>query len=161
MRTLTALTHIVTAPLLALANPTAALGQQAAAAAPLADKSGRVVKWCGTNTDIEERLKAQEDVTQNKVAAEALKASEAELRLAHAHLTVAQQVSVMGSFTSDLVADEHTWSDEFYRICAIDPGSKVTPRNFRGPSTPTMCCRFKPRSGAPSRATTPSFYSAS
>jgi len=28
--------------------------------APLADKSGRVVKWCGTNTDIEERLKAQE-----------------------------------------------------------------------------------------------------
>lgn len=29
-------------------------------AAPLADKSGRVVKWCGTNTDIEERLQPQE-----------------------------------------------------------------------------------------------------
>jgi len=28
-------------------------------AAPLADKSGQVLKWCGINTDIEERLKAE------------------------------------------------------------------------------------------------------
>jgi PAS domain S-box-containing protein len=61
----------------------------------------------------------------------ALKASEAHLRLANAHLTVAQQVSAMGSFTADLVADEHTWSDEFYRICEFEPGSKVKTQRLR------------------------------
>jgi PAS domain S-box-containing protein len=101
-------------------------------AAPLTDKSGRVVKWCGSNTDIEERLKAQEDVTQIKIAGDALKSSEAKLRLTHAQLTVAQRVSAMGSFTSDLVADEHTWSDEFYRICEFELGSIVTTRKLRG-----------------------------
>jgi len=106
-------------------------------AAPLADKSGQVVKWCGINTDIEERLKAEETLRareshfEREQADAALKTSEAELRLAYAHLTVAQRVSAMGSFTSDLVADEHTWSDEFYRICEFEPGSKVTTQKLR------------------------------
>ncbi len=106
-------------------------------AAPLADKLGQVVKWCGINTDIEERLKAEETLRaleshfQREQANAALKTSEAELRLAYAHLTVAQRVSAMGSFTSDLVADEHTWSDEFYRICEFEPGSKVTTQKLR------------------------------
>lgn len=38
--------------------------------------------------------------------------SAVELLLAYAHLTVTQQVSAMGSFTSDLVADEHIWPGE-------------------------------------------------
>ena len=101
-------------------------------AAPLTDESGQVVKWCGINTDIEERLRAQEDVTQLKIARDALKASEAERRMAHAHLTVAQQVSATGSFTSDLVADKHTWSDEFYRICEFELDSIVTTHRLRG-----------------------------
>jgi PAS domain S-box-containing protein len=102
-------------------------------AAPLADKSGQVVKWCGINTDIEERLKAEEVLTRRvkREQADALKASEAHLRLANAHLTVAQQVSAIGSFTSDLVADEHTWSDEFYRICEFEPGSQVKTQTLR------------------------------
>ena len=100
-------------------------------AAPVTDQSGRVVKWCGSNTDIEERLQAQEDVTQIKIARDALKESEAKLRMAHAQLTAAQQVSAMGSFTSDLLADEHTWSDEFYRICEFELGSKVTIQRLR------------------------------
>jgi PAS domain S-box-containing protein len=101
-------------------------------AAPVTDPSGRVVKWCGSNTDIEERLKAQEDVTPVKTDGAALKASEAKLRMAHEQLTVAQRVSAMGSFTSDLVADEHTWSDEFYRICEFELGSIVTTQKLRG-----------------------------
>jgi PAS domain S-box-containing protein len=103
-------------------------------AAPLADKSGQLVNWCGISTDIEARLKAKEALRarENQLAGEdALKASEAKLRLASAHLTVAQQVSVMGSFTSDLVADEHTWSDEFYRICEFKLGSRVTTKRLR------------------------------
>jgi PAS domain S-box-containing protein len=105
-------------------------------AAPVTDTSGRVVKWCGSNTDIEERLKAHEDVTQIKIAGDALKASEAKLRMAYAQLTVAQRVSAMGSFTSDLVADEHTWSDEFYRICEFELGSIVTTQKLRGIAHP-------------------------
>src|ERR1700721_557934 len=92
-------------------------------------KSGRVLKWCGSNTDIEDRLKAQEVLRAQ--ADTALKASEAHLRLANAHLTVAQQVSAIGSFTADLVADEHPWSDEFYRICEFERGSKVTTQKLR------------------------------
>jgi PAS domain S-box-containing protein len=105
--------------------------------APLADKSGQVVKWCGINTDIEEWLKAEETLRTRESyfareqADAALKTSEAELRLAYAHLTVAQRVSAMGSFTSDLVADEHTWSDEFYRICEFEPGSEVSIQKLR------------------------------
>ena len=55
--------------------------------APLADKSGQVVKWCGINTDIEERLKAEETLRareshfEREQADAALKTSEAELRL--------------------------------------------------------------------------------
>jgi PAS domain S-box-containing protein len=105
--------------------------------APLADKSGQVVKWCGINTDIEEQLKAEETLRardthfEREQADAALKTSEAELRLAYAHLTVAQRLSAMGSFTSDLLADEHTWSDEFYRICEFESGSKVTTQKLR------------------------------
>ena len=101
-------------------------------AAPLTDQSGRVVKWCGSNTDIEEWLKAQEDATQIKIAGNALKASEADLRMAHAQLIVAQRVSAMGSFTSDLIADGHIWSDEFYRICEFELGCVVTTGKLRG-----------------------------
>jgi PAS domain S-box-containing protein len=99
-------------------------------AAPLADKSGQVVKWCGSNTDIEDRLHAQEVLRAQ--ADTALKASDAHLRLANAHLTVAQRVSAIGSFTADLVADEHTWSEEFYRICEFEPGSQVKTQRLRG-----------------------------
>src|ERR1700722_11191045 len=106
-------------------------------AAPLADKSGQVVKWFGINVDIEERLKAEEALCsreshfEREQADTALKAREAELRFAYEHLTVAQRVSAMGSFTSDLLADEHTWSDEFYRICEIEPGSEISIRKLR------------------------------
>jgi PAS domain S-box-containing protein len=56
----------------------------------------------------------------------ALKASEAELRRAHAHLTEAQRLSQTGSFTWDVQADDHTWSTEIYRIFGIEPGTKVS-----------------------------------
>jgi PAS domain S-box-containing protein len=109
-------------------------------AAPLTDKEGRVVKWCGTNTNIEERLKAQEFLRLTQVASisierargeAALRESEARLRIANAHLTVAQRLSQIGSFTADLLADEHIWSDEFYRICEFQPGSKITTQRLR------------------------------
>jgi PAS domain-containing protein len=59
------------------------------------------------------------DITERKRA-------EAELRRAYDHLTEAQRLSQTGSFTADLERDEHDWSDEFYRICEFEPGSRVS-----------------------------------
>ena len=39
--------------------------------------------------------------------------------------------SATGSFVSDLVADEHTWSDELYRICEFESGSNLSIRKLR------------------------------
>lgn len=55
----------------------------------------------------------------------ALKATEAELRRANSFLTEAQAVSHTGSFTWDLLADEHNWSDEIYRIFGFEPDARV------------------------------------
>lgn len=56
----------------------------------------------------------------------ALLVREAELSQANSFLTEAQRVSQTGSFTWDVQADEHRWSDEIYRIFEFQPGEKVT-----------------------------------
>ena len=76
---------------------------------PLRDDSGAIVKWYGVNTDIEDRRRAELD-----------------LRRAYDSFRDAQRLSHTGSFTADIVADEHVWSDELYRICEFDPGTKIT-----------------------------------
>lgn len=50
-------------------------------AAPIANRSGQVVKWCGINTDVEERLKTEEAVEAAK---------RAEVELTHAALNNAR-----------------------------------------------------------------------
>ena len=42
---------------------------------------------------------------------------------ANEQLAMAQRLSATGSFTSDLVADKHIWSEELYRICEFELGS--------------------------------------
>ena len=76
---------------------------------PVRDTNGQAVRWCVLLTDIDD-----------------LKRAEAELRRAYDHLAEAQRLSQTGSFTLDLATDEHYWSEEFYRICEFEPGSKVT-----------------------------------
>jgi PAS domain S-box-containing protein len=83
---------------------------------PLLDEQGRIERWYAGAFDIDDRKRAEE----------ALKVRETELRQALVQLTVAQQVASMGSFTADVVADKHTWSDEFYRICEFEPGSELS-----------------------------------
>lgn len=76
---------------------------------PLRDSHGAIVKWYGINTDIEDRKQA-----------------EAELRRAYDSFTDAQRLSHTGSFITDLVGDDHNWSEEAYRIFEFAPGSKVS-----------------------------------
>src|SRR5262249_13356482 len=75
---------------------------------PLRDEMGNV-KWYAVNTDIEDRKRA-----------------EAELRRSYGSFAEAQRLSKTGSFTADITVDEHVWSDELYRICEFDPGTKIT-----------------------------------
>ena len=76
---------------------------------PLRDEAGDVAKWYGVNTDIEDRKRA-----------------EAELRRAYDSFADAQRLSKTGSFITDLVGDDHNWSDEALRIFEFDPATKVT-----------------------------------
>jgi PAS domain S-box-containing protein len=66
------------------------------------------------NTDIEDRKRV-----------------EAELRRAYDSVTDAQRLSKTGSFITDLVGDDHNWSEEAYRIFEFDPATKVTVGRIR------------------------------
>jgi PAS domain S-box-containing protein len=81
---------------------------------PLRDESGTIVKWYGVNTDIEDRKRA-----------------EGELRRAYDSFADAQRLSKTGSFITDLVGDDHNWSDETYRIFEFEPGTNVTVQRIR------------------------------
>ena len=76
---------------------------------PLRDEAGTIVKWYGVNTDIEDRKQA-----------------EAELRRAYDSFADAQGLSKTGGFITDLVGDDHNWSEETFRIFGFQPGTKVT-----------------------------------
>jgi PAS domain S-box-containing protein len=76
---------------------------------PLRDEAGRVVKWYGTNTDIDDRKRAEE-----------------ELRRGAALLAQAQRLSLTGSFSWVVATGAITWSGQVYRIFEVDPGAPVT-----------------------------------
>jgi PAS domain S-box-containing protein len=81
---------------------------------PLRDETGTIVKWYGVNTDIEDRKRA-----------------EVELRRAYDSFADAQRLSKTGSFITDLVGDDHNWSEETYRIFEFDPATKVSVQRIR------------------------------
>ena len=81
---------------------------------PVLDAQGATTAWCLLLTDIDDRKKAEAQVEQ------------AYLRLAEA-----QRLSKTGSFITDLVADEHNWSEETFRIFDFDPATKVTVQRIR------------------------------
>src|SRR4051812_28907715 len=64
---------------------------------PLRDETGAIVKWYRVNTDIEDRKRA-----------------EAEVRRAYDSFADAQRLSHTGSFITDLVGDDHNWSEQAY-----------------------------------------------
>jgi PAS domain S-box-containing protein len=74
---------------------------------PLRDESGAIIKWYGTNVDIEDRKQAEDA-----------------LRRALEQLAEGQRLSKTGTFTADLQMDQHEWSEEYYRIFEIDPATQ-------------------------------------
>jgi PAS domain S-box-containing protein len=81
---------------------------------PVRDAKDTVTGWYLLLTDIDARKRAEDQVEQ------------AYLRLAEA-----QRLSKTGSFITDLVADDHNWSDETFRIFDFDPATKVTVQKIR------------------------------
>jgi PAS domain S-box-containing protein len=89
---------------------------------PLRDEAGTIVKWYGVNTDIEDRKQA-----------------EAELRRAYDSFRDTQRLSKTGSFITDLIGDDHNWSEEAYRIFEFDPVTFSGTASFCKRSLPTTC----------------------
>jgi PAS domain S-box-containing protein len=81
---------------------------------PLRDTSERIVRWYVLLADIDERKRA-----------------ETELRRAYDSFADAQRLSKTGSFITDLMGDDHTWSDEAYRIFEFDLATKITVQRVR------------------------------
>ena len=81
---------------------------------PFHDTEGRIAHWYGLVIDIEDRKRA-----------------EMELRRAYNSFSDAQRLSKTGSFITDLVGDDHNWSEEAYRIFEFDPATKVTVQRVR------------------------------
>jgi PAS domain S-box-containing protein len=79
-----------------------------ARAEPLRDESGKIVKWYGTNFDIDDRKRAEQA-----------------LRRSEAYLEDAQLLSRTGSFGWTPASGNIHWSKQSYRIFEIDP--VVTP----------------------------------
>ena len=81
---------------------------------PVLDEQGSIDRWYVAAFDIEDRKRAEAQVEQ------------AYLRLAEA-----QHLSKTGSFITDLLVDDHNWSDEAFRIFEFDPETKVTVQMIR------------------------------
>ena len=78
-------------------------------AEPFRDESGKIVRWYGTSTDIDDRKRAEE-----------------ESRRSEAFLAEAQHLSRIGSFSWRVATDEITWSEPLYRVYDLDPATTIT-----------------------------------
>jgi PAS domain S-box-containing protein len=76
---------------------------------PLRDETGAVVKWYGTNTDIDD-----------------LKQAEQELRHSAAFLAQGEAVSETGTFLWRVEANEIRWSAQLYRLFEFEHGSPIS-----------------------------------
>ena len=74
-----------------------------------ATSSGNIIKWYGTNVDIEDRKRADED-----------------LRRSEAFLAKGQELSLTGTFSWHSVTGEFIWSEQLYRIYEFEPGTRIT-----------------------------------
>jgi PAS domain S-box-containing protein len=81
---------------------------------PLRDAEGRIVLWHLLQIDVDDRKQADED-----------------LRRAYDSFAEAQRLSKTGSFITDLVGDEHSWSEEAYRIFDFDPATRISVQRIR------------------------------
>ena len=95
-------------------------------ASPMLDESGSILKWYGTNTDIDDRKRAEE-----------------KLRRSEAFLSEGQRLSLSGSYSWKVASNEITWSEQLYRIYEFDVSVPVTPELIRTRVHPEDCTLFE------------------
>jgi PAS domain S-box-containing protein len=78
---------------------------------PLLDEDGKIVKWYGVTTDIEDRKRAEESL---QLVSDDLQDSKAKLE-------EAQRIAHVGYWSWDLTSNRVIWSDETYRIYGLQP----------------------------------------
>jgi PAS domain S-box-containing protein len=93
---------------------------------PFYGTDGRIAHWYGVVIDVEDRMRA-----------------EAELRRAYDSFADAQRLSKTGSFITDLVGDDHNWSEEAYSIFEFGPTTKVTVQRIRDVIHPDDLAAFE------------------
>ena len=76
---------------------------------PLRDENGRITGWCGTNTDIEDRKRIEDDLCRSK-----------------AILDETQRLTRCGSMGLNISTGEVFWSAEGARIFGFDPQDRPT-----------------------------------
>jgi PAS domain S-box-containing protein len=74
---------------------------------PLRDTPGNIIKWYGTGIDIEDRKRAEEQLSRSE-----------------AYLSEAQRLSRTGSFGWQISSGEILWSEETYQIFGYDASQK-------------------------------------
>jgi PAS domain S-box-containing protein len=80
---------------------------------PLRDDAGQIVRWYGTNTDIDDRKRAEERLRRNE-----------------AFLAEGERLNSSGSFCWRLDTDEITFSEQLHRIFELEPDAPVTPERL-------------------------------
>ncbi|MCI0628477.1 MAG: sigma 54-interacting transcriptional regulator [Acidobacteria bacterium] len=73
-------------------------------ALPLRDHQGQIIKWYGTNTDIEDRKRAENERHRSQ-----------------AYLVEGERLSHTGSWAWNVSAGQTYWSEETFRIFGFDP----------------------------------------
>src|SRR5262249_29958893 len=76
---------------------------------PFRDDTGKIVRWYGTSTDIDDRKRVEE-----------------QLRRSEAFLAEGQRLSRTGTFWWRVDTNEIAWSAELYRIFDLAPSAPVT-----------------------------------
>jgi PAS domain S-box-containing protein len=87
---------------------------------PLRNPEGRVVRWYGTNTDIQDRKQAEEALRSSERQQRQIAA---QLEKERARLVEAQEVAKIGSWEADLETLNVIWSEQTHRIFETDPSS--------------------------------------
>jgi PAS domain S-box-containing protein len=78
---------------------------------PLRDQNGKIIRWYGTLTDIEDRKRSEE----------ALGVLSRDLQDSKAKLEEAQRITHVGYWEWDILTGRVNWSDETYRIYGMRP----------------------------------------
>ncbi len=88
---------------------------------PVRDAKGKIIRWFGTNTDVDEFRRTQE----------ALRKSETRLRISEEHLRLTQKAARIGSWELRLDTEEYVWSEEVFEMLGLSRvGFQPTLKSF-------------------------------